>query len=209
MKKTTYLIVYLAALVIGLLLLIFSQQALTVDVPSSLRGVVIAGGIVFIVAGAATLLLSMRPKVDAQGVPTNRPWYITALSISSIFWGVLMLTMSATFTYTLAVTLGISLILAGLGQVMWIVDSARPYGAPGWWYVIPLAVFGAGIVDITLINDYANIGQSSATASIVSGILLLCYAVNGFISLNRRKRIEKDVVESVNEIAAENKKGAA
>lgn len=209
MKKATYLMVYLASLVLGLLLLIFSREPLTVEYSESLRGVVLAGGVVFALAGGICLLVSMRPKKDADGIPVNRPWYQTAMAISSIFWGVLLLCMSATFSYMLAVTSGISLILAGLAGVMWIVDAAQPYGASGWWYIVPIAVFGAGIVDITLVNDYTNFAQSSSTAAIVSGILLLCFSVNGLFSLNRRKRVEKEVIDSVNEIAEENKKGAA
>lgn len=209
MKKATYFVSYVAALVIGVLLLVFSHQNLVSEIPSTLRGVVVAGGIMFTVAGAIMLMYSMRPKYDAEGVPANRPWYQTAMSIATIFWGILLITLSGTFTYTLAVTLGVSLVLAGLAQIIWIVDNSRPYGAAGWWYVIPACVIGAGIIDVTLVNDYANLGQSNATASIVSGILLLALGVNGFISLNRRDRIEKDVEKSVNEIHDENKNHAA
>lgn len=209
MKKATYFVAYGASLVIGILLLIFSSQNLVIVVPATVKGVVIAGGIVFALAGAILLMASMRPLRDADGVPANRPWYETAMAIASIFWGVLLIVLSSTFTYTLAVTLGVSLVLAGLAQTMWIVDASRPYGAAGWWYVIPACVFGAGIVCVTLVNDYANLGQSNATASIVAGILLLAYGVNGYISLNRRNRVEKEVIDSVNEIAGKNKGGHA
>lgn len=209
MKKTTYFLVYAATLVIGVLLLIFSQEPLTSVVPTALRGVMVTIGIVSTAAGVICLLLSMRRKRDADGVPASRPWYMTAMSICAIFWGILLICMPATFTGILPITLGVTLIIAGLAQGMWIIGASRPYGASGWWYVVPFCVIGAGIVDITLVNDYSNMAQSGSTACVLSGILLLCYGVNGFISLNRRKRIEKEVADSVNEINGKDKGSAA
>lgn len=205
MKKLTYFLVYLATLAIGVLLLAFNRDALSAEVPETLRGLVIAGGILFLVGGAVGMIASFKPKRDAEGVLENRPWYLTVMWIGSIFWGVLTLVFSPLFTAQMAATLGVDLIIAAFAQTMWIAEAAKPYGAVGWWYTIPFCVLGAGIVDITLINDYANIAQSSSTACIVSGILLLAYGANGILSINRRKRIEKKMIESVNEIAKENR----
>lgn len=206
MKKATYFIVYLAALVIGILLLIGNQAPMEETIPASMRGIVIASGIVFIFGGAVNLVYSMRPKYDAEGVMVSRPWYLTVMAIAALFWGILLVCLSGSFTYNFAVTSGVSLILAGLASVMWIVGARRPYGAAGWWYIAPLCTIGAGIIDITLINDYANLAQSSSTAAILSGILLLCLGVNGFISLNSRKRVEESVIESVNKIHDKDKR---
>lgn len=204
MKRAIYSITYLAGLVIGLLFLIFSRDPLLYSgdaVSPVIKGLVIAGGITFCFAGIATLLMSLKIKKDANGVIENRPWYITAMGIASTFWGILTLCMAPVFAHNLAVTLGVSLVLAGLTQTMWTVDASRPYGAAGWWYVVAAAVFGGGIVDITLINDYSNFAQSSSTAAIVSGILLLCFGIVGLLSAGRRKRVETEVIESVNRIS--------
>lgn len=205
MKKTTYFIVSLAAVVLGLLLLICNQAPLGEAFPGGIRGIVIAAGVLFIFGGVVNFIYSMRPRYNAEGVMQTRPWYLTAMSIAAMFWGILLVCLSATFTYTLAVTAGVSLILAGLAQWIYIYSQREPNGAAGWWYVIPFCTIGAGIVDVTLINDYNNLAQSSSTAAILSGILLLCLGVNGFISLNSRKRIAKEVVDSVNEIHNESK----
>lgn len=193
MKKATYFIVYTATLVIGVLLLIFSQEPMTRTDPVSLRTVVIASGIVYIAIGIISFLFSLRKKETPEGVIKTRPWYLTAMSIAAIFWGSLIIVMSRPMTTTLAVTLGISLIIASFAQVIWIAGTTHTSGVSGWWYIIPFCVLGAGIIDITLVNDYANTGKSSSVACILSGILLLCYSLNGFISLkNLKRRHEKE-----------------
>lgn len=193
MKKATYFIVYTATLVIGVLLLIFSQEPMTRTDPVSLRTVVIASGIVYIAIGIISFLFSLRKKETPEGVIKTRPWYLTAMSIAAIFWGILIIVMSRPMTTTLAVTLGISLVIASFAQVIWIAGTTHTSGVSGWWYIIPFCVLGAGIIDITLVNDYANAGKSSSVACILSGILLLCYSLNGFISLkNLKRRHEKE-----------------
>lgn len=193
MKKATYFIVYTATLVIGVLLLIFSQEPMTRTDPVSLRTVVIASGIVYIAIGIISFLFSLRKKETPEGVIKTRPWYLTAMSIAAIFWGILIIVMSRPMTTTLAVTLGISLIIASFAQVIWIAGTTHTSGVSGWWYIIPFCVLVAGIIDITLVNDYANTGKSSSVACILSGILLLCYSLNGFISLkNLKRRHEKE-----------------
>lgn len=193
MKKATYFIVYTATLVIGVLLLIFSQEPMTRTDPVSLRTVVIASGIVYIAIGIISFLFSLRKKETPEGVIKTRPWYLTAMSIAAIFWGILIIVMSRPMMTTLAVTLGISLVIASFAQVIWIAGTTHTSGVSGWWYIIPFCVLGAGIIDITLVNDYANAGKSSSVACILSGILLLCYSLNGFISLkNLKRRHEKE-----------------
>lgn len=204
MKKATYFIVSAAAVAIGILLLIFSRDPLYVDgVSQTLRGITIAEGIIFSLGGLVGLIYSFRPKRDAEGVAMNRPWYATLMPIASIFWGVLLLVFNQLFTYNFYASIGVSLILAAICQTIWISNSARPYGASGWWYVIPFATLCAGVVDLTLSGLSQTLAYANSTACIVSGILLVLYGCNGFSSLNRRKRIQKNVIESVNNIAAE------
>lgn len=201
MRKATYSIVYAATLILGVLLLIFSREPLTTLSPVSLRATVMAAGIVFIVIGIINFIFSLRKKATKYGVVKTRPWYVTAMAIAALFWGVLMIAMSRAFTTTLAVTLGVSLILAAIAQIIWIASTTRTSGVSGWWFVVPFCVLGAGIVDITLVNDFDNIDQSSSTACIVSGILLLCYAVNGFVSLkNIRKAHAKAEAKALRDV---------
>lgn len=206
MRKLVLLITYIAALMIGVLFLIFNQQARLMADPSTLRGLVIATGIIFIIPGIFMLLFSMRPKRNAEGEIITRPWYLTVMSIASLIWGIMCVSMPAMLTKYLAISLGVTLILAGLAQVIWIVQDSRPYGAPGWWYVIPFCVFCAGIIDLTLINDFTQVGNSSATAAIVSGILLMAFAFNGFISINRRKRIMKEIKDDATAVDSKDTK---
>ncbi len=204
MKKATYFIVSAATLAMGILLLIFSRDPLYIDgISQTLHGITIAEGVLFCLGGLVGLLYSFRPKYDAEGVMTNRPWYHSMMSIAAIFWGILLLVFNQLFTYNFYGSIGVSLILAGICQAIWISTAARPYGAAGWWYVVPFAAVAAGICDLTLSGDAASLASANSISCIVSGIVLILYGVNGFMTLNRRKRVQTEVTESVNKIAEE------
>lgn len=199
MKKVTFLITYIAALVIGVLFLVFAGEADAPIVNGTIHGMMIAVGIILIIPGFVALIKSMKPRRDPNGVIKTIPWYITACSIASLAWGIMLLCIPSLSDY-LSITLGITLIIAALGQVIFIVLASRPYGASLAWYIVPLCVLCTGIIDITLINDYANRGDSNTTACILSGILLLLWAANGLLSLNYRKRSAQQVEGDVRTI---------
>ncbi len=207
MKKLIYFLVYLAAAVAGVLLLIFNQQSVE-DAKPILHPLIIGAGIVFVVPGIYQLIASMRPKRNAAGIIVSRPWFSTAMGIASLIWGILMLCMPGGFLGNLNITLGVSLIIAGLAQIVWIVKGRRTNGAPIWLYIIPLLVIAVGVIVLMLKRDFQNPGHDQLVGCIISGITLVVWAVNGFLSLPRRIRTLEDIERESRKLAEDKAKAA-
>lgn len=184
MRKLIYFITYLAALALGVTLLIFNHQALEDERPV-LHIAMIAAGVIFVVPGIVLLLASLRGGSAKGG--NRRPMLSTILGVASLVWGVLILVMPDGLLGRLNITLGVSLFIAAFAQIVWIVRGRRANGAPVWIYLLPLAVAVAGVAVIMLPIDWENPGAESRTGCIVSGIAFTLWAINGFLSLSRRR----------------------
>lgn len=205
MRKIIYAITYLAALAIGIGMLVFNHQAMETSQPM-LRWVIIAAGIVFIIPGLFLLIASLRPRRDANGVIISRPWFSTGMGIISLIWGILMLCMPTGFLGNLNITLGGSLIIASLAQIVWIVKGRRVNGAPIWLYIIPLLTLASGIWVILLKTDFQNPGQEHTLGSIIAGASFILWAINGFMSLPRRKKTASDIEKEARRLARDQEK---
>lgn len=184
MRKLIYFITYLAALALGVTLLIFNHQTLEDERPV-LHIAMIAAGVIFVVPGIVLLLASLRGGSAKGG--NRRPVLSTILGIASLVWGVLILVMPDGLLGRLNITLGVSLFIAAFAQIVWIIRGRRANGAPVWIYLLPLAVAVAGVAVIMLPIDWENPGAESRTGCIVSGIAFTLWAINGFLSLSRRR----------------------
>lgn len=184
MRKLIYFITYLAALALGVTLLIFNHQTLEDERPV-LHIAMIAAGVIFVVPGIVLLLASLRAGSAKGG--NRRPMLSTILGVASLVWGVLILVMPDGLLGRLNITLGVSLFIAAFAQIVWIVRGRRASGAPVWIYLLPLAVAVAGVAVIMLPIDWENPGAESRTGCIVSGIAFTLWAINGFLSLSRRR----------------------
>ena len=184
MRKLIYFITYLAALALGVTLLIFNHQTLEDERPV-LHIAMIAAGVIFVVPGIVLLLASLRGGSAKGG--NRRPMLSTILGVASLVWGVLILVMPAGLLGRRNITLGVSLFIAAFAQIVWIVRGRRANGAPVWIYLLPLAVAVAGVAVIMLPIDWENPGAESRTGCIVSGIAFTLWAINGFLSLSRRR----------------------
>lgn len=184
MRKLIYFITYLAALALGVTLLIFNHQTLEDERPM-LHIAMIAAGVIFVVPGIVLLLASLRGGSAKGG--NRRPVLSTILGVASLVWGVLILVMPDGLLGRLNITLGVSLFIAAFAQIVWIVRGRRANGAPVWIYLLPLAVAVAGVAVIMLPIDWENPGAESRTGCIVSGIAFTLWAINGFLSLSRRR----------------------
>lgn len=184
MRKLIYFITYLAALALGVTLLIFNHQTLEDERPV-LHIAMIAAGVIFVVPGIVLLLASLRGGSAKGG--NRRPVLSTILGIASLVWGVQILVMPDGLLGRLNISLGVSLFIAAFAQIVWIVRGRRANGAPVWIYLLPLAVAVAGVAVIMLPIDWENPGAESRTGCIVSGIAFTLWAINGFLSLSRRR----------------------
>ncbi len=205
MRKVIYAIVYLVALIIGAVLLIFNHQAVENTQPT-LHPVMIAAGIIFTIPGLYLLIASLIPHKDSNGVVVSRPWISTVMGIIALIWGVLILCMPGGLLGYLNITLGVSIIIAALAQMTWIIKGRKANGAPMWLYIVPLLTIAAGVWVLLLKKDYQEPGREIIQGCIISGITLIVWAINGFGSLPRRKKTLKDIEKETKRLAKEQEK---
>lgn len=181
MKKTSSLIAYLAALVIGIILLSLHEQV------NLLLGVVIAIGVLITIPSFIMLISCFIGKKDEYGNRNFPGWYTVVVAIAGLVLGVWMLCMPQTFESWMVYTLGVVLVLVGAAQLVFIYSASKPFGANPWWYCVPILVLAGGFILIFLGPEGTNVW-----ATITTGILLIVYAANGLASLGREHKVEKE-----------------
>lgn len=189
MRKFIFCLTSLAVIAIGVILLVFNHDAYAMQEPV-LRGTVIAGGIIFCVPGFVQLLGALKPKRDYNGNIVKHPWYKTAMALGSLLWGILMICMPSGFVGNFNITLGVSLVLAGLAQIIWFATRRKIFSNKLLTYAVPVVTVGAGIVVCTLRNDYATVAQSTSVGSIVAGIVMILWGLNTFFALPSKPKAE-------------------
>ena len=180
MKKSASLITYLAALVIGIILLALHEQV------NLLEGVVIAMGVLITVPSAVMFISSLIGKKDEYGNRSFPGWYNVIVAVAGLVLGIWMLCKPGWFEVWMVYTLGVVLILTGAAQIVFIYSASKPYGPNPWWYCIPVLVLAGGFIICFIGPNGLN-----TWATITTGILLIVYSANGLASLGREQRIEK------------------
>ncbi|MBD5183507.1 MAG: hypothetical protein HDS97_01240 [Bacteroidales bacterium] len=184
MKKVIYFICYVVGLLLGAGILIFNYQALDKS-PDVLNILMIAVGVLFIVPALIQLISLLFPKKDEFGNILPHKWYSTIVAILALLWGIYMLIFPLGYDDSLSISLGISLMLAGLAQIVWIVRSSE---STFLRFIIPILTIAVGVIDLTVFNHYPDEIHGAQTAAIISGIMMIIWGVNGFFSL-RSKRV--------------------
>ena len=184
MKAKPYFFTYLCALVIGVLLLVFTGQV------GLFRWIVIAIGVLLVCSSVWAVVDGLIPAKDIQGhrsVP--KPWYIVAMGVAGMVFGVILLCMPGFFAGYIVYTLGIILILCGLAQIVFMSVAASVVGTNRWFYVMPWLTFIAGIVILFLGPEgIENI------VTVLTGIFLIVYAVNGFMQMGATKSRRRNIL---------------
>ncbi len=205
MKKAVYFICYLLAVLVGICLLIFNHEASATD-QNTLHYVFIALGVVFILPGIFILLGSMHQKKDENGNIIQKPIASTITGIISLVWGVLILIMPSGIFGSLNITLGISLIIISLAQIVWIAKGKEKNSTPFWLFIIPVLVIAAGVAVLVLKKDFQDPGKEMEIGCIISGIVLLFWGMNGFLSLPNRTKTMADIEEEKKKLEHDTKK---
>ena len=182
MKKQSSFITYISALVIGILLLCFHEQA------GLFTGIVIAMGVLITIPSAIMLISSFITKPNPDGVRQFPAWSTIVVACAGLVLGIWMLVMPHFFVGVTVYTLGVVLILVGIAQIVYVAGASKPYGgAMVWWYAVPILVIAGGFIICFLGPNILN-----NAATIVTGILLIVYAVNGVGSLGREAKEQKE-----------------
>lgn len=193
MRKIIYIFTYVVALVIGVLLLIFNYEMFQ-STTKIVRGVMIATGIIFIIPGITRLFASMFTRHDKMGNEIKAPWYTTTVALLALIWGILIICMPTGVFGNFNITLGISLLIAGIAQIVWMAKESQTTVQR---LIIPVLTMTAGVIDFTLLDNNPDAGHSAQYATILSGIMIVIWAINGFYSLRSKQIVaaEKSAVK--------------
>ncbi len=183
MKSKNYLITYISALAIGILLLIYHQQE------SLYQTIVIAIG-ALIALPSLVLLLTMlfRKKPEVSTAGTSAVTIASEVAAAAgLAFGIWMMCSPQFFITAIIYTLGAILILVGVAQITYIYEAAKPFRPAAGWYIVPLLTLIAGIVIILL-----GPAKVSSCAGLITGIVLVVYAANGFASAGREAKFVEE-----------------
>lgn len=193
MKTKPYFLTYLSALIVGVLLLVFTGKA---DI---FRWMVIIIGILFLLP-SLWVIISGATGSKKNGVRTedttdvtggnndarrSHNVFLTVIGVCGLVFGVILLSMSGFFAQYIVYTLGVVLILCGLAQIVYMAVVSALAGVNRWFYLMPWLTLIAGIVVIFLGPD--GVGN---IITWLAGVFLVAYAVNGMVQMavNRRQK---------------------
>ncbi|MDR0894497.1 MAG: DUF308 domain-containing protein [Prevotellaceae bacterium] len=172
----------IAALVLGLVLVLFPTQAGNY--------LVITIGMIFLIPSLRIMLIHFSAKAEErQSFPI--------VGLGGTLLGLLLVVMSDFFANFLTVLLGFVLLMAGVGQIASLLSARRWVSIPGGFYLIPSLILIAGLVAL-----FNPMGVRS-TAFIVIGAASLVYAVSELVNwfmFIRKKPVDdssKNITRSV------------
>lgn len=198
MKIGNYIVSYVSALVIGILLLIFHDQ------PTLYNTVVIVIGALIAIPALILLIANLFSKTKegkGAGYASAVKWITVAISAVGMALGLWMVCNPGFFINIIIYVLGAILLIAGILQMFSIYQAARPMHPAMFWFIVPIISIAAGLVIICL-------GPEKVVhfAGLVTGIVLVIYAVNGFASAGREAKLKRDIERMEDEKLLEEKK---
>ncbi|MDE6810815.1 MAG: DUF308 domain-containing protein [Muribaculaceae bacterium] len=197
MKGKNYLLTYVSALVIGILLLIYHDKA------QLYNSVVIAIGALIALPSLILLIIEIVRSSKKSDVNTTRSeraekeaanWATIVTGLAGLALGIWMLCSPAFFIRAIIYTLGGILILVGIVQISAIYSAARPVRPIALWFIIPVLTLIAGLIIVLMGPE-----KVSSVAGLIAGISLVVYAANGFAAAGREAKVVADLHEEVDD----------
>lgn len=181
-KKTTGITMAMlrgiAALLIGILLVFWSQNAVTY--------LIMAVGCLFLIPGLLSLLAYFR-QTSPEG---NRSFgWSQVLGIGSILFGLCLIFSPVFFEKSLMYALGIILSYAGLSEIIQLTVARQWTRVPVGFYVTPVLVMLVGI--FILFNPI----ESANVPFIILGIGCMVYGLSDMVNVIKFRRRNSDVEE--------------
>lgn len=181
-KKTTGITMAMfrgiAALLIGILLVFWSQNAVTY--------LIMAVGCLFLIPGLLSLLAYFR-QTFPEG---NRSFgWSQVLGIGSILFGLCLIVSPVFFEKSLMYALGIILSYAGLSEIIQLTVARQWTRVPVGFYVTPVLVMLVGI--FILFNPI----ESANVPFIILGIGCMVYGLSDMVNVIKFRRRNSDVEE--------------
>lgn len=191
MKSRNVLLIYLFALVGGIILTILHNRA------QLFEGIVVAAGILFIVPCSYILLswiISYRQKkqtapdkaaeIDRRAMRSQQGLVLVPV-LGGIAFGILLVCSPTFFVNYLIYTFGVVMILCGLAQLAFTVPGMRLLAVNRWWLLPPALMIAIGVTVFILGPD-----EVKDIITLLTGIVLTAFGIEGFIGyIYRQSRL--------------------
>ena len=185
MKGRSLTLTALIAILAGVVLIIANRSIYS-------TGVVITGGILFIVAGVLnTFVFNGERKHDPKGRGPVASTFSLIASIGAVVLGVCMIIFQTAFTVLVPYIFGIIVAFLACYQFYVLAIGVRPTTLPGWFYLAPVILIGGAIYIFFRqpdTDDYL-IMLSSGISLAFFGLITRIEAI---MLTNSRKKIEAD-----------------
>ncbi len=174
MKSKPYILMFFFALIGGIALLAFAKT------PDIGRSVVMAIGILSVVASAYTLLVAAFSKTK-YGSPAKEDEAATVKTsllipaVAGLVFGLILVCMPGFFAQFLIYTYAVMFLICGLTQFMYITSKMGKIGTSKGFLLMPLLTIGAGVLYIICWHN----PELSSTMTLATGIILICFGANG------------------------------
>lgn len=183
-KKTTGITIGMlrgiTALLIGVLLVFWSQSAVTY--------LIMAIGCLFLIPGLLSLLTYFR-RTSSEG--EHRFGWSQVLGVGSILFGLCLIVSPVFFEKSLMYALGIILSYAGLSEIVQLTMARQWVRVPAGFYVTPVLVMLLGI--FILFNPI----ESANVPFIILGIGCMVYGLSDMVNVIKFRQRNSDATEAV------------
>lgn len=167
MKTGNNWLTILIVFVVGVLLIVWHQR---VDI---LSWIVMTVGLMLIIPALYSLISAMVRKKDEASISHSASSSTIVASVGALALGIWMVVTPTFFVGLLAYIFGAILILYGIFHIVTIGFWARPFVLPGWMYIIPVLMIGAGVVILC-----TSVRTIQSTVVLITGIAFVASAVN-------------------------------
>lgn len=191
MKSKNFLWAYIFSLAAGILLICFCGS------PNLFRSIVIALGILFLVPSAVAFIMSCVPQKSIDGL-RHVKWYLVFTTALGVAFGILLLCIPDFFVDWIVYTLAGILIFCGIAGIVFMIASGGMPGVEIWFYAIPVLTLTCGII-IILVGPQVT----EHIVSLIAGIFLVCYSVNGFWGFFHRLRSQHKAQKNLDTLQKE------
>lgn len=185
MKNSSFLWTYILTLIVGIGLVIFNSNV------NLFKTIIIIVGVLLILSA---LILGVgiyypKKKLKEAGIRVNP--VIWGPIIGGAILGVLLVCMPDFFVRYLIYTFGVLMIACGIFQLTDVSAAMRGERLSGWFLAMPLISIIIGVVVII-------VGPEKVQDIIVltTGIVLICYGINGIADVCCRKRVDSQTSEA-------------
>lgn len=193
MQQRSILMLYLFSLIGGVLLTLLHGKA------NLFEGIVVVIGVLFIIPSLYMLfgivvdyLRYKRLQKRGEEIPVRYEfpklrWLMLVPIVGGLLFGLFLVTNPNFFVNYLIYTFGAVMFLCGLTQSLFLVSAIRYYHVSTWWIVVPVVSMLVGLTVFVLGAE-----KIESAITLLTGITLILYGVNGFVSfLQRESRLRQ------------------